>query len=143
MHPVARMLQQILEGWDIPTPSGALRVREDAALRQVPGVPYSLATNLAHACRWQRLWLGSLGLGPLQDWRQVCREDFRAARPGEWPSDRREFVEGLRAAYQFALEQGDSLEEKSLDTLMKIAIHAAYHLGQCNALRKIEKADRG
>jgi len=137
------MLQQVLEGWDIPTPAGTLRVREEAALRQVPGTPYSLATNLAHACRWQRLWLGSLGLGPLQDWKQVCREDFRVARPGEWPSDRREFVEGLHSAYQFALEQGDTLDEKSLDTLMKIAIHASYHLGQCNVLRKLEKTNRG
>lgn len=143
MHPVARMLQQVLEGWDIPTPGGTLRVKEEDAMRLVPGSPYSVATNLAHACRWQRLWLGNLGIGPGQDWHQVCREDFREPLQGEWAACRKEFLDGLQAAHDFAREKGDELDSKSLDTLMKIAIHASYHLGQCNALRKLEKATRG
>lgn len=142
MDSVARTLQQVLEGWDIPTPAGALRVKESDALRKVPGSPYSLATNLAHACRWQRVWLGSLGLVPKSDWHRVCREDFREAQPGEWAADRHEFIAGLQLAYQFALEQGDRLDEKQRDTLTKIAVHAAYHLGQCNTLRRLEKATR-
>ncbi len=140
---VDRVFQQIEEGWDIPTPQGLLRVKQEDAAVTLPGMPYSIVKNLAHAVFWQDLWLGSLAGKKRPSNEFVWQNDFRDPDPAEWPALRKRFVEGLRKAREYC---GDGFgkhkkktDAEAADVLLAIAIHASYHMGQINVLKRALK----
>ncbi|MBV6491291.1 MAG: hypothetical protein KJZ62_01085 [Fimbriimonadaceae bacterium] len=138
------LFQQILEGWDIPTPQGLLRIKQEDAAKQLPAHPYSALKNLAHAVFWQDLWLGQLAGQPRPPSEFVWQNDFRDPDPSEWPTLRRRFVEGLQEARRYCQADPPALgcdsEEKAVDLLLRIAIHASYHMGQLNLLKRALRA---
>ncbi len=146
-----RLFQQILEGWDIPTPGGLLRVKQDAAAATLPAMPYSMVENLAHAVYWQELWLGALAGDKRPPEMEVWKNNWRKPGPAEWGDLRKRFCAGLENARSwcgegFATHKRPS-DEDAVDKLLAIAIHASYHMGQLNLLkrgqRKKGEADGG
>lgn len=140
---IERLLQQIQEGWDIPTPQGLLRVKEDQAAILVEKTPYSMVKNLAHAVYWQDLWLGSLKGEPRPPEIEVWKNDFRDPDPSEWKALRARFLEGLQEARDWCGEafgqHKKRTDQDAIDTLLAIAIHASYHMGQLNLLKRASK----
>ncbi len=57
---------------------------------------------------------------------------------------RRRFVEGLQEARRYCQTDPPALrcdsEEKAVDLLLRIAIHASYHMGQLNLLKRALRA---
>lgn len=137
---VDRLFQQVLEGWDIPTPPGVLRVKREDAARTLPGLPYSMVKNLAHAVYWQNLWLGKLRGDKSPPSMEVWTNDWRDPGPEEWEGLRTSFVSGLEEARGYCGEgfcrHKCKSDEAAADTLIAIAIHASYHLGQLNVLKR-------
>jgi hypothetical protein len=141
---IDRLFQQILEGWDIPTPQGMLRVNRVDAEATLPGMPYSMAKNLRHAVYWQDLWLGELAGEPRKPQMEVWKDDWKEPEPGAWDALRRSFVEGLQKARWYC---GDGFgshkcasDQDAADKLLAIAIHASYHMGQLNLLKRARRA---
>lgn len=138
-----RTFQQIQEGWDIPTPQGMLRIKGADAANVLPGMPYSLLKNLAHAVYWQDLWLGALEGKKRPPNMEVWKNDWREPDSSEWESLRKRFVDGIQEARDFCgprFEQHQcETDEKALNTLIAIAIHASYHMGQMNLLKRAGK----
>ena len=66
--------------------------------------------------------------------------------PGEWKRIRKELVETTEEAYKIANAEPFTHQMKSHDiackTLLAIAVHTAYHLGQLTLLKKLEKNQR-
>ncbi len=140
---LAEVFKQIIEGYDIPTPAGMLRVkREDVAILVEP-LPYSLLTNLAHANLWQRLWLASLKGGSRKAGMEEWKNDFRIPDPSEWNALRKEFLEGLLEAQRIAASEPFDhklqSDQEAVEKLVKIAVHGAYHCGQMNLLKRAIK----
>jgi len=135
-----RLFQQILEGWDIPTPQGVLRLKQEDAVREVDAFPYPLVKNLAHAAYWQDIWLKMLEGTPRPPSMEVWKNDWREPDPSEYATPRRQFIEGVKRARWFAGEGFSThkcaSDEKAVDLLLRIAIHDCYHLGQMNTLKR-------
>jgi hypothetical protein len=137
---IALMFEQILVGWDIPTPDSLLKVSEERAAIRLPGHPYSLLTNLAHALLWQEHWLAKLEGRPRKTRPELYAGDFRVPEPGEFKAIRAEFVEGLRRAKSIAesrpFRHSAESDRNAEELLIAIAVHGAYHLGQINLLKR-------
>ncbi|RMG24536.1 MAG: DinB family protein [Armatimonadetes bacterium] len=137
---LVQLFDQILEGKDIPTAEGVLRVKREDAEAELPPLPYSLLVNLAHAVHWQDLWLNQLEGKPNPPIQEVWRTDWRRPDASEYPALRKRFVEGLRRARALAGEEFAShrceSDEKAAEVLLRIAIHASYHIGQMNLLKR-------
>lgn len=135
------MFDHILEGYDIPTPEGMLKVKRADAARDIPEAPYSLLTNLAHAVLWQRFWLQKLQGGKKKSTMVEWKNDFRVPEPEEWEGLRKEFVEGLKEARGIANGDPDKCtDEEATDSLLRIAVHGSYHCGQMNLLKRMIRA---
>lgn len=141
---VALLYRQIMEGWDIPTPAGMLRLKAESAALDLPGMPYSLLTNLNHTVYWQRLWLATLHGEPKPSGMAVWTGDWRVPDVGEWTALRAEFLAGLDEARRIAesspFDHRLPDDDKAVEVLVAIAIHAAYHLGQMNLLKRAARA---
>ena len=141
-----RLFQQIQEGWDIPTPQGLLRVKREDAAKTGSSLPYSMVKNLAHAVYWQDLWLRSLAGEPRPSSMEVWKNDWRDPDSSEWESLRKRFIDGLQKARDNCGEEFKNhkkeTDEKAVDTLLAIAIHATYHMGQLNVLKRTLKSGR-
>lgn len=137
------IFDHILEGHDIPTPEGMLKVKAEAAATQIEPAPYSLLTNLAHATLWQRFWLQKLAGGKRSSTMKEWKDDFRVPDAEEWEGLRREFLEGLKEARRIAASDPFDHQIKddgeAIDTLVKIAVHGAYHCGQMNLLKRMAR----
>jgi uncharacterized damage-inducible protein DinB len=137
---VAELFRQIIEGDDIPTPSAVLKIKAADAVRELESLPYSLATNLAHAVLWQRLWLNALRGGKAKSGMAEWKDNFRVPEPSEWDGLRKEFLEGLGEADRIAksepFDHQLATDELAVEYLLKIAIHASYHLGQMNLIKR-------
>ena len=138
----AETLRQIIEGDDFSTPAGLLRsIKASVAVAVPPGCPYSIATNVKHALLWQELWLCRLR-GVTQP-KIVMGQDFPEVSEAEWPEVRSAFVAGLEEAFVIAkrvpFTHGVKDDEIAVRTLLKIANHGAYHLGQVQLLKRIAK----
>lgn len=135
---------QILQGWDIPTPAGVLRVREDKRSAVPPGAPYSILTNLAHTVLWQDFWLKKLAGGRRKAGPPEWNHDFRVPDPSEWKPLRGRLLDGLQEARRIAASQPFDhrlpSDEEAVSTLVQILIHVSYHLGQMNLLRRMGTA---
>jgi hypothetical protein len=132
------VLKQIWDGDDIPAPKSLLsRMKGVDAAKQLPGAPYSLLTNLAHADFWNRIWLARLKGEPrpnmLKDWRVPAAEEFEEIRAS--------FLKTIEEAMKIADKKPFKHEMKDDDaavrTLHMIAVHTAYHCGQMNLLKRM------
>ncbi len=132
--PLAQVFDHILEGYDIPKPEGMLKISEDQAFAELPPIPYSFATNLQHAVLWQRFWLQKLAGGRKKSGMEEWKNDFRIPDRSELKDLKREFVDGLALARSIAATE--PTDPEVIDTLVRIAVHGAYHLGQMNLMKR-------
>jgi hypothetical protein len=132
----AELIRQVQTGKDIPPPAKLLNMSAAQASIQMDGSPYSIATNLAHTVFWQDHWLsrlqGERGKNFIEDWRVPEVE--------EWGSLRASFLEGLDRALAIAESEPFthkmSSDNAAVSALVQIGVHAAYHLGQINLLKR-------
>ncbi len=140
MSVISLLFKQILEGWDIPTPSGLLRLKQADAEVTLDNLPYSILKNLVHTVLWQDLWLAKLGGKKSPPSMEIWRNDWRDPEPSEWPVLRKRFIEGLQQAHEIAsaspMPHQCKSDEEAVNTLLAIAIHAAYHMGQINTIKR-------
>lgn len=145
MNPtIVELLDQILNGDDIPPPESMLKISTERANVQPAHAPYSIAGNLWHLVYWQDIWLFKLGGGTKSVGMKVWTEDWQTPEPGDWPELRRRALEGLRQARSYATGEathGMPSDADATSTLLNIAIHAAYHLGQINLLKRSLKLE--
>lgn len=134
---IENLFDQILQGWDIPAPASLLRISAATANTQLEGHPYSIAINLAHAVFWQEFWLDKLRGLPSPSLMAMWKSDFRVPGPKEFPALRKQFLDGLEEARAYASVPDITPEAGKL--LFQIAIHASYHLGQINLLKRAMK----
>ncbi len=133
---VAEALRQVWEGADIPAPTSLLgNISVTTAARRELWMPYSILTNLAHANFWQTVWLNRL------EGKRVANftEDWKVLPPESWPEVRELFYTDMQRALAMARSEPFAHKMKSdeaaLKTLMQIAVHNAYHIGQVNLLK--------
>lgn len=137
----AEALRQVWEGDDFTPASKVLsRVKPDLACLLPPGFAYSLATLVLHTDFWQRIWLARLMDTPRPD----MTKDWRVVEPGEWDSVRRSFLEGFEKALQIAaavpFAHKMKSDEAAIKTLLNIAVHNAYHIGQFRIVKRAATA---
>lgn len=137
---MAEVFRQILDGDDIPTPDGMLKIKQTDVSVELQGFPYSIITNLAHAVLWQDIWLNSLHGGPRESMIEKWKNDWRVPPQSEWPSLRKEFVDGLKEAHRIAgsipMDHKMETDEAAINLLVCIAVHSSYHMGQLNLLKR-------
>ncbi|HWD40591.1 MAG TPA: DinB family protein [Fimbriimonas sp.] len=137
MEEIREMLRQVIEGADFPGSAQILKsVKPQSACTVLPGMPYSVATNVAHTEIWNRVWLHRLqGLPKVAPF-----PDFPDISQDEWPAVKAAFVEGVQRAYEIACAEPWTHRCKSDESakrlLTKIALHTSYHLGQVNLLKR-------
>jgi hypothetical protein len=137
---VAEALRQVLEGDDFAGPRAMTRgVSETTAARQNEDAPYSILINAEHALFWNRIWLARLEGSK----RPNMLEDWRTPAPQEWKRIRTELTESVERAFRIASAKpfmhGMKSEDAACRTLLAIAVHTAYHLGQINLLKRIAR----
>jgi len=139
-HPeIVELFDQILNGWDIPKPEGMLKINEHNANVQLDNLPYSIATNLKHLVFWQDFWLKKLAGGKKKTGMSDWAGDWKVPEPHEWKEYRSRALEGMQIARAIAAgEVPHELESESeaVSVLLQIAIHAAYHFGQINLMKR-------
>lgn len=137
---LVQVFDQIIEGYDIPTPEAALKIKQESAQRQAEGLPYSVLKNLAHAVTWQAFWLRKLGGGRKKSGMPEWKANWRDPGPEEWEPLRLEFISGLKEARRIAssepFDHKCESDEEAVDTLIRIAVHGTYHIGQIYLLRR-------
>ncbi len=140
---LVQVFDQVLQAYDIPKPETVVKVKKEDAVALAENLPYSLITNLAHTVMWQRLWLNKLAGGRknsnMSDWKQ----DWRVPSPDEWESLRSEFVSGFKEARRIAasepFDHKCTDDAEAVETLVRIAVHGVYHIGQMNLLKRSTK----
>ena len=133
---IVETFRQIIEGADIPVARTLLNITAERAAEKPPDMPYSILTNLAHANFWQEIWLdrleGKRARNFLEDWKTPPAE--------EWHTVRAQVLGGLDKAVLIAKSEpfGHKMKSDSaaFKTLIQIAIHDAYHLGQINLIKR-------
>lgn len=142
---LGELFTHIIEGYDIPTPAGLLKVSVERASAVREAAPYSLLTNLAHAVYWQNLWLDRLHGRPVPPTIEIWKNDWKEPNPREFKRLRQEFLEGLETARKIAaaepFEHSMETDSKALYRLLQIAVHGAYHMGQMNLLKRLKAKD--
>ena len=140
---LVELFDHIVEGYDIPKPSGLKGVKKADAPVLLDGSPYSILTNLAHAVLWQEAWLSALH-GEKVASMTLWNDDFRVPDPAEYEDLRTRFVAGLADARAIAAGSPHKAasDDKARTLLLKIAVHGSYHMGQLNLLRRMLKATK-
>ena len=133
MNVAHEAIRQLIEGLDFDRPDKLLtNISADSAARVLPGAPYSIATNVAHADIWQRVWLHQLEGKPKFN----PFPDFPVVPPEMWPSVRAQFLENLNRALVIASDVPPD-DAKRQTKLLKFAVHGAYHMGQVKLLKRM------
>jgi hypothetical protein len=143
---VAETLRQVIHGRDFDAVAKTLKtISNESATTLLPHCPYTIATNVSHAEQWQRSWLHKLmGLPTFDVWKHG--KDFPVVTPNEWPHVREGFLKGLEDALSiaetvpFVHHMADDV--KAMQTLNRIAVHGAYHIGQVRLLKRMLWASR-
>jgi hypothetical protein len=143
MEHIREALRQVIEGADFDSPRTLLKtVKADAAVRIAPGLPYSIATNVAHADIWNRQWVGRLDGKPKTN----PFPDFPVVKEKDWPKVRDSFLATLERAYEIAcaepFEHACKTDESAERALLKVAVHTAYHLGQIKLLKRASRTTK-
>ncbi len=143
MDSIREALRQVLEGDDFESASTMLKnIKAEAAITILPGMPYSLATNVAHADIWNRIWIARLEgrpkFNPFPDFPEITADG--------WPEVRDSFIANLNQAYEIARSEPFvhkcKSEDAAMKVLLKIAVHTAYHLGQIKLLKRALRKPR-
>jgi hypothetical protein len=140
---VQEALRQVVNGADFEPAKSLLKtVKPEGAVRVVEGLPYSLATNVAHADIWNRVWLASLeGKRKFNPF-----PDFPVVKEKDWPKVRDQFIANIDRAYEIAcakpFEHHCRSDETAVRNLLKIAVHTSYHLGQIKLLKRVLRGSR-
>lgn len=137
---VAEALRQVLEGEDFRGPASATSSVTDAVANQsLPISPYSIATNAEHALFWNKIWLARLNDTKRPD----MKKDWRVPSPDEWKRIRQELVDSVEAAHRIAsampFKHHMKSDDAACETLIAIAVHTAYHLGQIALLKRMAR----
>jgi hypothetical protein len=137
---VAEALRQVLDGADFYGPKSAtLRVTDEVAERELPNSPYSIATNTEHTVFWNRIWLARLK----DEKRPDMKMDWRVPDKSEWGHIKRELTETVQEAHKIAsakpFRHAMKSDEAACKTLLAIAVHTAYHLGQISLLKRMDR----
>ena len=136
MNAAHQALDQLISGRNIDPPAKLLaNIKPESAARLPPGAPYSIATNVAHADIWQRVWLAQLEGNP----RFNPFPDFPAISAESWPETRDSFLANLDRARELAAECAPN-DEKRQAKLLQFAVHGAYHIGQMKLLKRLLRA---
>lgn len=121
----AEALRQVRDGRDFPPLAQVLsRVKPEEAARIPEGFKYSLITLAEHTWFWQDIWIRRLKGQSAPSF----MKDWRGPSPSEWNDVRKRLIDGLDEAILLAETQ--ELDAKAIGTLLQIAIHDAYHVGQ-------------
>jgi hypothetical protein len=136
-------LRQLLEGADFQTPAKVIsRIAAKQACKVLPGLPYSIATNVAHADIWNRVWLNRL----LGEPRFNPFPDFPPVPEKDWPDVRAKFLHHIVRAHELAsadpFVHSCESDEAANKLLLRIAVHTSYHLGQIVLLKRALKGHR-
>jgi hypothetical protein len=132
MNSLNEVLRQVVEGADFDPPDKLLRnVKADQACKKPDGFPYSIATNVAHADHWNRIWLAKLTGAKAPP----TFPDFPVISEEEWDATRSSFLQNLELALELSAKEG--LGEREIKHLLKIAVHTSYHLGQIKLLKRL------
>lgn len=135
------VFDQIINGYDTPTPAGLLRVAEDKRGKKPKDSPYSILTNLAHTVLWQDFWLKKLAGGRKKSGPPEWNNDFRVPSPEEWDDLKKRFIDGLAEARRIAasepFDHRCESDHEAVNCLVCIAVHSSYHLGQMNLLKRM------
>lgn len=106
-------------------------------------MPYSILENLAHTVYWQDIWLLRLSGKKKSVGMKEWTADWQSPDPSEWDSYRARFLAGLGEALMIAesepFDHAMNSDEEAEKTLIQIAVHAAYHCGQINLLKRAQK----
>ena len=138
MNAAYQALDQLISGRDFDPPAKLLaNIKPEAAVRLLPGAPYSIATNIAHTDIWQRVWLAQLDGTP----RLNPFPDFPVVPAEKWPEIRAGFLANLERARELAAECPPD-DEKRQAKLLQFAIHGAYHVGQVKLLKRMLRFKR-
>ena len=137
---VAETLRQVLDGEDFYGPGPATsRVKSETANLRPDASPYSIATNAEHAVFWNKIWLARLN----DTRRPDMKKDWRVPEAGEWDRIRKELRETVEEAHKIAsskpFRHKMKNDEAACKTLIAIAVHTAYHLGQIALLKRIAR----
>lgn len=137
MEDVREALLQVIEGRDFTPPAELLKnVKADRACTVLPGLPYSLATNVKHTDIWNCVWLHRLEGKPKFN----PFPDFPVVVPADWPQVRDEFLANLNRALEIATAEPFAhmcrKEETARKMLLQIAVHTSYHIGQMKLLKR-------
>lgn len=139
----AEMIRQILDGMDIPVPEKMLKISSSGASARDLAMPYSILENLAHTVYWQDIWLLRLSGKKKSVGMKEWTEDWQTPSPSDWDSYRARFLAGLGEALMIAesepFDHAMNSDEEAEKTLIQIAVHAAYHCGQINLLKRAQK----
>lgn len=135
---VLDLFRQIESGEDIPKISNLLKkMTVEQACAKGEDWPYSILTNLAHADFWQQIWLARI----LGEPRPKFKDDWRIPAPEEFHAIRKSFLSGLDTALkivtEWPIEHKMKSDDAALHTLMSIAIHDAYHIGQIKLMARL------
>lgn len=137
MQHVIEALRQLVEGADFEPPSSMLgKIKTEDAVRVLPFMPYSLATNVAHTDIWNRQWLAQLeGTPKEKPW-----PDFPPVAAEQWEAVRDRFLANLDRAYAIARSEPfthrSRTDESASRALLKIAVHTSYHMGQFTLIKR-------
>lgn len=139
-----QLFNHLFRGNDIPAPETVVKAtRKDAEL-MLDHVPYSLLAILAHTVYWQELWLKRLRGEPVPPQTEIWKNDWKTPDPSEWPALQKRFVEGLRAAEAIAAAEpfvhALPTDHEAVDRLCQIVLHASYHMGQINLMKRMIRA---
>ena len=135
---VGEVFRQIIVGGDIPAPSRVLGGISGAkAAQRLPGFPYSILENLWHAVFWQTIWLDRLeGKATMK-----FTEDWQSPPASEFPKLRARFIANLEKAHKVCTSKSFKHKMKSdeaaIKTLIALAIHDSYHIGQINVMKRV------
>jgi hypothetical protein len=140
---VVEVFRQILQGSDIPAPASLLRdITAQKAAIQLPDMPYSILINLAHTDFWQQVWIDRLEGRRAKSFTL----DWKSPPEAEWPNVRASFLDNLDKA--MAIASGEPFQHRmksdavATKTLLQIAVHDAYHIGQINLLKRALRLSR-
>ncbi|MBS1718527.1 MAG: DinB family protein [Armatimonadetes bacterium] len=141
MRSVAELLRQVYDGLDFDGAEHLLgTIKPGDAVRRPPGAPYSIATVIAHADIWQRLWLARLTGAK----RPNPFPDFPVIEEAAWIPVRDRFLDSFRLARSIAesepFKHAMKTDEAAVSTLTQIAVHNAYHMGQVKLIKRLLRA---